>query len=117
MGSKRYVAEQAQRRNEELQQATLLVEEANKRKTTFIQIVSHQIRTPLNIVMGFAQVLRDYVGITDSTASAHDHLSEEEMKSITSTMNHNATLLLRLVNMLFHHSYQKYHRKSMNYID
>lgn len=101
MGSKRYVAEQAQRRNEELQQATLLVEEANKRKTTFIQIVSHQIRTPLNIVMGFAQVLRDYVGITDSTASAHDHLSEEEMKSITSTMNHNATLLLRLVNMLY----------------
>lgn len=90
MGSVRYTADVAKRKNEELVQATRLVEEANRQKTTFLQNLSHQIRTPLNIVMGFAQVLRD--------TSA---LAGEDTKSITDTMKRNATLLNRLVLMLF----------------
>lgn len=97
MGSTRYAAEHIKRRNEELQQATRQAEEADKRKTTFIQNVSHQIRTPLNIIMGFAQVLREYM----ADVSADESLSSEEMKSIAGTMNHNAVLLIRMVQMLF----------------
>ena len=94
MGSVRYTTEQIQRRNEELEKATKLVQEADKQKTTFIQNVSHQIRTPLNIIMGFAQILSDM-------AARKESLPEEEMKTITNTMDHNSKLLYRLVTMLF----------------
>jgi signal transduction histidine kinase len=92
MGSVRYTSEQTQHRNEELVVATRLAEESDRQKTAFIQNVTHQIRTPLNIIMGFAQVLRD---------SASNQPSEDDMKSITKTMDHNAKLLYRLVSMLF----------------
>jgi len=97
MGSVRYSTEQAQLRNEELNKATLLALEADKQKTAFIQNVSHQIRTPLNIIMGFAQILND----SASTPDGNTILSDEEMKSITETMSHNSQLLSRLVLMLF----------------
>jgi len=98
MGSIRYTAEQTENRNQELLQAMRLAEEADRNKTTFIQNVTHQIRTPLNIIMGFSQVLRDDVKTPNST---HSVLSEEEMKNITDTMKHNAQILNRMVHMLF----------------
>jgi signal transduction histidine kinase len=101
IGSTRYLAEQTQHRNDELVEATRKVSEADKRKTTFIQNVTHQIRTPLNIVMGFAQVLRDTFGMTDADDLEDSPISEEELKNITHTMNHNALLLNRLVAMLY----------------
>ena len=102
MGSIRFAAEQTQRRNEELLQATQLAEEADRRKTAFIQNVSHQIRTPLNIVMGFSQVMREYVGFYEMTANTiQGELTDEEMKEITTTMTHNALTLSRMVKMLY----------------
>ena len=92
MGSVRYTSEQTRLRNEELEKATLLAKEGERQKTLFIQNVSHQIRTPLNIIMGFSQVLRD--------ASA-DSLTDEEMKSIPEMIQHNAATLKRMVQMLF----------------
>ena len=80
-----------QRSNEELARATQLAEEADRQKTAFIQNTTHQIRTPLNIIMGFAQVIRDSVGM----------LSEDEIKNIIETMDHNAKSLNRMVLMLF----------------
>lgn len=79
------------RSNEELARATQLAEEADRQKTAFIQNTTHQIRTPLNIIMGFAQVIRDSV----------DMLSEDEMKNIIETMDHNAKTLNRMILMLF----------------
>ena len=92
MGSVKYTSEQARQRNEELEKATLLAKEAEHQKTIFIQNVSHQIRTPLNIIMGFAQVLRD---------TSAESLSDEEMKSSSEMLQHNAATLNRLVQMLF----------------
>ena len=92
MGSVRYTSEQTRLRNEELEQATHLAMEAERQKSVFIQNVSHQIRTPLNIIMGFAQVLND----TNTGA-----LSDEEMKSITDMMSHNSKLLNRMLLMLY----------------
>ena len=92
MGSVRYTTEQMQLRNEELERATRMAEEADKQKSIFIQNVSHQIRTPLNIIMGFSQVLRD---------TKDGGLSDEEMKSITDMMNHNSRHLNRMLTMLF----------------
>ena len=94
MGIVRYITEKLQQRNKELEEATKRAQEANQQKTTFIQNVSHQIRTPLNIVMGFSQVLHDAI-------KQREALPDEEMKSVTSTMDHQAKLLYRLVTMLF----------------
>lgn len=110
IGSTRYAAEQAQKRNEELLQATREAEEADKRKTAFIQNVSHQIRTPLNIIMGFAQVLREYSG-----ATAGEGMSEEETKNINGTMRHNVILLNRMVKMLYDSSETGTARESAMY--
>lgn len=92
MGSVRYTSEQTRLRNEELEKATQLAQEAENQKTLFIQNVTHQIRTPLNIIMGFAQVL------SDTNAGS---LSDEEMKSIPEMLQHNTMTLKRLVHMLF----------------
>ncbi|UKK61268.1 ATP-binding protein [Prevotella communis] len=94
IGIVRFITDKLQLRNKELEEATKLAQEANKQKTAFIQNVSHQIRTPLNIVMGFSQVLHDTTGKKEA-------LPEEEMKSIVSTMDHQAKLLHRLISMLF----------------
>ena len=91
MGSTRYIADQAAERNKELAKTTKLAEEADRQKTIFIQNVTHQIRTPLNIIMGFSQIIRD----------SSELLSEEEKTNIFDTMNHNALSLNRMIQMLY----------------
>jgi signal transduction histidine kinase len=86
-----HVASETAERNEELAQAILLAEESDRQKSVFIQNMTHQIRTPLNIIMGFAQVLRD----------TKAHLPEEEVRTIADMMRHNGHLLSRMVSMLF----------------
>jgi signal transduction histidine kinase len=82
---------EALRRNEELARTSELAKEADRQKSLFIQNVSHHIRTPLNIIMGFAQVIGESKG----------QLPEEEAKSILDMMRHNSMLLDRMVLMLF----------------
>ena len=84
------VNEETAKRNDELAHAKKLVEKAIHQKTAFVQDISHQIRTPLNIVMGFSQVLRD----------CGDEMPPEEVKQLTGLMNRNVKLLHRMVQML-----------------
>ena len=84
------VNEEMAKRNDELAHAKKLVEKAIHQKTAFVQDISHQIRTPLNIVMGFSQVLRD----------CGDEMPPEEVKQLTGLMNRNVKLLHRMVQML-----------------
>ena len=81
---------ETEHRNTELANANQQAEEAAQRQVAFLQNILHQIRTPLNIIMGFVQVLRD-----DYTVIPH-----EEMVTITETMKHNATSISRMVHML-----------------
>jgi signal transduction histidine kinase len=85
------INDETARRNEELAQTSELAKEADRQKSLFIQNVSHQIRTPLNIIMGFAHVLKE----------SKSSLPEEEAKSITDMMYHNAPMLDRIAQMLF----------------
>ena len=90
VGDIQRVNEEMAKRNNDLIQARKLVEEAVNQKTAFVQDVSHQIRTPLNIIMGFSQVLRDCGG----------ELTAEEMKQLTGLMIRHTKLLNRMVLML-----------------
>ena len=45
--------------NRQLMLATERAEESSRMKTKFIQQISHEVRTPLNVLSGFSQVLAD----------------------------------------------------------
>ena len=85
-----HVNAELQQQNEELANAYQLKLETNRRKTAFIQDMYHAIRTPLNIISGFAQVL---------FASLHA-LPEEEVNDIMTRMRSSAKDISRLTREL-----------------
>ena len=96
----RKTGEETQKHNEELARAQMLAEEGVQKKAIFIQNVSHQMRTPLNIVMGFADVLGESLAAQQDGAS-QSLLQDAELADITETMTHNAIHLRRMVQMLY----------------
>ena len=99
MNSIRQTAEETKKHNQELARAMALAEESVKKKEVFMQNVSHQMRTPLNIVMGFADVLGDSI-VAQRTGKSQGVLQEEEVSNIMETMTHNVIHLNRMVLML-----------------
>ena len=85
------VNEETEQRNNELLAANTLIEDADQRKASFIHDVSIQIRTPLNIIAGFMQVLRETFSV----------LPAEEVASFTEMMKQNTTTIHRMANMIF----------------
>ena len=55
---------QIDERTEQLQQAALAAEAANKAKSTFLANMSHELRTPLNSILGFAQIMQGSPNLT-----------------------------------------------------
>lgn len=64
------------------------LEEESKLKASFLAAMGHEIRTPVNIITGFSQVL----------AQAGSETSEEELKSYSQIIADNTDQLLRLLN-------------------
>ena len=85
-----HTKQEAEQRTAELEQATLLARQASEQKTQFMQDMSHQIRTPLNIVHGFSQVLRQDCEI----------LPDEEKRQIAETMYVQTNMLDYMVSKL-----------------
>lgn len=63
-------------------------QEANRLKTTFVQNISHDIRTPLNAIVGFSQLLSLQDG----------YLSEEEKSRYADYITDSADLLTIIIN-------------------
>ena len=101
MGSIRQTAEEIRKRNEQRACDMRLAEEAVKKKTLFIENLSHQIRTPLNIIIGFSNVLYEGIVSRSKNAGVPDPFEEENLIDITSMMKYNAIHLKRMVLMLF----------------
>ena len=91
--------ERSIRHNQKLVRAMQMEKEALKRKNVFLQNVMHQMRTPLNIILGFGQVLMTEK--QKNAAGTGEEMDDEELKGITSRMKHNAVHLNRMVMMLF----------------
>ena len=78
---------ESKQRNQELMEAKGLAEASDKRKSAFIQDMSHQIRTPLNIINGFAQILRE----------SHSEMDEEERMMMSRDMLHNGYIISTII--------------------
>ena len=76
--------------NRDLEEASIQASRANEKKSEFLQDMTHQIRTPLNIINGFTQVLRDN----------YEQIPQEEIDDVTRTMQTNAINIHRMVSML-----------------
>ena len=74
-----YIVQSRRKHMKELQKAYRRATESEKMKAAFIQNVSHEVRTPLNIISGFSQVMAD-PELTDSVEE-RQHMSEMMQKS------------------------------------
>lgn len=81
------VKTETEQRNQELIIAKSKAEEADHKKAAFIQDLSHQIRTPLNIIGGFTQVLRD----------EHETMDETEVSAITHDIMQNSHTISNII--------------------
>ena len=82
--------QQLMAQNQQLTIARDQAQEADRMKTAFIQNVSHQIRTPLNAVSGFATIL----------AKQLDELSDEERHDLAARIEHSAGIITNSLNHL-----------------
>ncbi len=74
-----YIVQSRRKHLKELKKAYRRATESEKMKAAFIQNVSHEVRTPLNIISGFSQVIAD-PDLTDSVEE-RKHMSEMMQKS------------------------------------
>ena len=78
---------ETERKNKELMVAKTLAEESDRKKTAFVQDMFHQVRTPLNIISGFAQVLRD----------GHSLMGEKELDDVTREIKQNGQTISNII--------------------
>ncbi len=72
----------------ELEQALLLAEQGNRAKTDFLATMSHEIRSPLNIILGMGELL------------AETGLDETQRAYLSSLLSSGRQLLEQLTNVL-----------------
>ena len=71
-----------------MRKARNLADQANRMKTAFIQNMSHEVRTPLNAITGFSQLL----------CAPDGYLTEEEKAEYLQNVKNNSLLLTMMMN-------------------
>ena len=96
-----YIVQTRHRHLREIRRAYQRAIESDKMKTVFIQNVSHEVRTPLNVISGFAQVMADPTR----------KITAEEYRYMSDMVIHNSnriTLMLDEVLMIASHESATY---------
>ena len=76
---------------ERLQQALVIAEQSNQAKSTFLAKMSHDIRTPINAIMGMTQIARDNAGNWEKT--------DECLATIQASSQHLLSLINDVLDM------------------
>ena len=84
------------RKNTELEIAYDELKELDRMKTTFVQHISHEMRTPLNILNGYVQVIAD----------PKYEVSEEDRETLLKVINQNTGVITGIVDNLLEISMQ-----------
>src|SRR5882724_6855199 len=85
---RRLLEEELRRKNYQLEQQNLAIQEANRLKTEFVSMVSHELRTPLTSIQGYAELLLE-----------DKQIPEVQRESLT-IVKKNSDRLLGLINDL-----------------
>ncbi len=83
--------EQLEKQNVDLQEALAAAQHANRAKTTFLNNMSHDIRTPMNAIIGFTALAAAHI---DNTEQVQDYLAK-----ITTSSNHLLSLINDVLDM------------------
>ncbi len=83
--------EQLEKQKTNLQDALAAAQHANKAKTTFLNNMSHDIRTPMNAIIGFTSLAAAHI---DNTEQVQDYLAK-----ITTSSNHLLSLINDVLDM------------------
>ena len=68
-----------------LKEAYILAENANKAKTDFLNNMSHDIRTPMNVILGYNELMKQY--LTDPILVDYQNKIEQSGKLLLSIIN------------------------------
>lgn len=68
-----------------LKEAYIVAEEANKVKTDFLNNMSHDIRTPMNVILGYNELMKQY--LTDPILVDYQNKIEQSGKLLLSIIN------------------------------
>ncbi len=85
------MAEQLERQKNDLQDALAAAQHANRAKTTFLNNMSHDIRTPMNAIIGFTSLAAAHI---DNPEQVQDYLAK-----ITTSSNHLLSLINDVLDM------------------
>ncbi len=83
--------EQLERQKMDLQDALAAAQHANRAKTTFLNNMSHDIRTPMNAIIGFTSLAAAHI---DNMEQVRDYLAK-----ITTSSNHLLSLINDVLDM------------------
>ncbi len=88
------ITEQVQKQREQtqaLQDALMQAQHANQAKTTFLSNMSHDIRTPMNAIIGFATIAVTHIQNTDQVKDC--------LQKVLSSSNHLLSLINDILDM------------------
>ena len=80
-----------ERQQKQLEEALSMSQSANRAKTTFLNSMSHDIRTPMNAIIGFTGLAKDHM---DDPEKVRDYLEK-----ITKSSNHLLSLINDVLDM------------------
>lgn len=100
---KRKYTKKLQQQNHDLMIARDKAQEAERMKISFIQNMSHEVRTPLNVISGFAQVISD----------PDNSMSEEECAEMATRIANSSDHIVRIINEILDVS----GKESIHYLD
>ncbi|GAA4428961.1 CHASE domain-containing protein [Bremerella cremea] len=80
---------QQRRAEEDLREARIKAEEANRSKSEFLANMSHEIRTPMTAILGYTDLLADHQRDRDANAETGEYIS---------TIRRNGEHLLTIIN-------------------
>lgn len=84
----------------ELERTLPQVEEASKRRKKFIQNVSRQFMTPLNVIEGLTRVMRSNIA-SKRDSNTGENWQSDDISQVKTMMKYSALQLLRTTSMLY----------------
>jgi signal transduction histidine kinase/DNA-binding response OmpR family regulator len=84
--------EQAKSQTQDLAQANLELEKSNKVKSEFLSVISHELKTPLNVIIGYAGIIKEGV---------FGAVNSDQEKALDKVLSHSNDLLSMITGILY----------------